>query len=50
MALRWSLGRPDLADRLFAAVSGALEDGARTPDLGGKLTTREMGEAVLAQL
>ena len=50
MALRWSLGRPELADRLFAAVNRALEQGARTPDLGGKLTTREMGDAVLAAL
>lgn len=50
MALRWSLDRPDLADRLFAAVGRALEKGARTPDLGGKLTTIQMGEAVLAEL
>ncbi|HEY8573647.1 3-isopropylmalate dehydrogenase [Phenylobacterium sp.] len=50
MALRWSLGRADLADRLFAAVNRALEQGARTPDLGGKLGTREMGDAVLAAL
>ena len=50
MALRWSLGRGDLADRLFAAVERALEAGARTPDLGGRLSTREMGEAVLAAL
>src|SRR6185369_14163101 len=27
MALRWSLGRPELADRLFAAVERALEMG-----------------------
>jgi len=50
MALRWSLARGDLAERLLAAVNRALEDGARTPDLGGKLTTREMGDAVLAAL
>jgi 3-isopropylmalate dehydrogenase len=50
MALRWSLGRPDLADRLNAAVRGALEAGARTRDIGGGLTTREMGDAVLAGL
>jgi 3-isopropylmalate dehydrogenase len=50
MALRWSLGRVDLADRLGAAVERALEAGARTPDLGGRLTTAEMGEAVLAAL
>jgi 3-isopropylmalate dehydrogenase len=50
MALRWSLGRPDLADRLSAAVRGALEAGARTRDIGGGLSTREMGDAVLAGL
>jgi len=50
MALRWSLGRADLADRLYAAVVSSLEKGARTPDIGGKLTTVQMGEAVLAEL
>ncbi len=50
MALRWSLGRPELADKLYAAVGAALEKGARTPDLGGSLTTVQMGDAVLAEL
>jgi 3-isopropylmalate dehydrogenase len=50
MALRWSLDRADLADKVFAAVNAALEGGARTPDLGGKLTTVQMGDAVLAAL
>jgi 3-isopropylmalate dehydrogenase len=50
MALRWSLDRTDLADRLVAAVGRALDAGARTLDIGGKLTTAEMGDAVLAQL
>jgi 3-isopropylmalate dehydrogenase len=50
MALRWSLARPDLADRLGAAVKAALDGGARTRDLGGQLSTREMGDAVLAGL
>ena len=50
MALRWSLDRADLADKLFAAVGAALEKGARTPDLGGALTTVQMADAVLAEL
>ncbi|MEO8114964.1 MAG: 3-isopropylmalate dehydrogenase [Phenylobacterium sp.] len=50
MALRWSLERPDLADRLFDAVERALAGGARTPDLGGSMGTRAMGDAVLAAL
>jgi len=41
---------PDVADRLFAAVSRALETGARTRDLGGSLSTRDMGDAILAAL
>jgi 3-isopropylmalate dehydrogenase len=50
MALRWSLARSGLADRLFAAVGRALEKGARTPDIGGVLTTAQMGDAVLSEL
>ena len=50
MALRWSLDRPAEADRLFASVSTALDKGARTRDLGGALSTVEMGDAVLAEL
>ncbi len=50
MALRWSLGRAEAADRLQAAVVKALEGGARTRDLGGALSTGQMGDAVLAAL
>ena len=50
MALRWSLGRPAEADRLYAAVGRTLAGGARTRDLGGSLTTVQMGDAVLAAL
>ncbi|MFI4975161.1 MAG: 3-isopropylmalate dehydrogenase [Caulobacterales bacterium] len=50
MALRWSLGRSDLADRLAGAVIAALEAGARTRDIGGALGTSEMGDAILARL
>ena len=50
MALRWSLARADLADRLNAAVVRALESGARTPDLGGRMSTVEMADAVFAAL
>ena len=50
MALRWSFGQADVADRLFAAVGASLADGARTADLGGALGTRAMGDAVLAHL
>ena len=50
MALRWSLDRAAEADRLYAAVGRALEKGARTRDLGGSLSSLQMGDAVLAEL
>ena len=50
MALRWSLGREADATRLNAAVLRALAGGARTRDIGGVMSTREMGAAVLAEL
>jgi 3-isopropylmalate dehydrogenase len=50
MVMRWSLGRADAADHIFRAVDSALNAGARTADLGGKLTTRQMGDAILKQL
>ena len=50
MALRWSFGRADTADRLFAAVTRALNEGARTRDIGGTLSTVAMGDAVIAAL
>jgi 3-isopropylmalate dehydrogenase len=50
MMLRYSLGQPQAADRIEAAVASALASGARSPDLGGSMTTRAMGDAVLAAL
>jgi 3-isopropylmalate dehydrogenase len=40
----------DAANRLTTAVRRALDKGARTPDLGGSLSTAQMGDAVLAAL
>ncbi|USU10577.1 3-isopropylmalate dehydrogenase [Sphingomonadaceae bacterium OTU29MARTA1] len=50
MMLRHSLGQPEAADRIEAAVARAIRDGARTADLGGTMTTSAMGDAVLAVL
>jgi 3-isopropylmalate dehydrogenase len=50
MALRLSLNEPAAADRLRAAVVAAIDGGARTRDLGGDLTTKAMGDAVLNAL
>ncbi len=48
MMLRYSLGQSEAADRIEAAVAKALAGGARSPDLGGMMTTQAMGDAVLA--
>ena len=54
MMLRYSLEEPAIADRIEAAVRGALGDGLRTQDLaadGGRVvSTAEMGDAVVAKL
>ena len=50
MMLRYSLNLPAMADRIDAAVAKALAAGARSPDLGGTMSTSEMGDAVLAAL
>jgi 3-isopropylmalate dehydrogenase len=50
MALRWSLGMASAADRVTRAVSAALQEGARSRDLGGDLSTSEMGDAVIERL
>ena len=54
MMLRYSLGQPEAADRIEAAVGQALARGLRTPDIWSegtqKVGTREMGDAVLAAL
>jgi len=50
MLLRWSFGMDGEAKAVEAAVIAALGAGARTADLGGALTTTEMGDAVLAKL
>ncbi len=50
MMLRYSLGVPEAADRLDAAVDAVLAAGHRPPDLGGALGTREIGDLILAAL
>lgn len=44
------LGYPGAARDLERAVKEALTNGARTPDLGGKSTTREVASAIAARL
>lgn len=50
MLLRHSLDLDAPARRIEAAVEAAIAGGARTPDLGGALSTATMGDAVLAAL
>jgi 3-isopropylmalate dehydrogenase len=50
MALRLSLNEATAADRLRNAVETAIANGARTRDLGGDLTTAQMGDKVIAAL
>jgi 3-isopropylmalate dehydrogenase len=50
MMLRHGLGRPEEADAIDRAIDGALADGLRTRDLGGKATTEQATPAVLDRL
>jgi len=50
MMLRYSLGRPLDAVRIEDAVAGAIKSGARTRDIGGTMSTSQMGDAVLAAI
>ncbi|MFZ2643797.1 MAG: tartrate dehydrogenase [Verrucomicrobiia bacterium] len=49
MMLEW-FGEPSLAARLVTAIEDTLEANIKTPDLGGKATTREVTDALIANL
>ena len=54
MMLRFSLGQPEAADRIEAAVKAVLAQGLRTPDIYSEGTTKvgtaQMGDAVVKAL
>ncbi|HVV34114.1 MAG TPA: 3-isopropylmalate dehydrogenase [Vitreimonas sp.] len=50
MMLRYTLGLTKEADAVEAAVSDAINRGARTADLGGSFGCREMGDAIIKEL
>jgi 3-isopropylmalate dehydrogenase len=50
MMLRYSLGAPEAADRIEAAVDAVVEGGARTRDLGGDLGTEAVRDRLVAAL
>ena len=50
LLLRYSLKLPKAAARIEQAVDQAISDGLRTADLGGKLTSQQMTDEVIARL
>ncbi|KAK7717525.1 3-isopropylmalate dehydrogenase [Diaporthe eres] len=50
MMLRYSLGLPKEADVVEQAVKNAIDSGVVTKDLGGSASTKEVGDAVVAEL
>ncbi|KAI5306696.1 hypothetical protein KEM56_007549 [Ascosphaera pollenicola] len=50
MLLQYSLNRFDDAKAVEKAVSNVLESGIRTKDIGGTASTKEVGDAVAAEL
>lgn len=50
MMFRYALDLPDVAAAIEQGVSGALEAGVLTPDLGGEATTTEATRAVIERL
>ena len=54
MALRYSFGLPDAADRLEAAIAEVLAAGLRTSDIAAEgsqaVSTKEMGDAIVSAL
>jgi 3-isopropylmalate dehydrogenase len=50
LLLRYGLRLEQEASAVEAAVDKAISDGLRTTDLGGKLTTREMAQAIIDRI
>lgn len=50
MMCRYSLGLPNEAKTIEAAVKNAIDSGILTKDLGGSASTTEMGDAVVKEL
>jgi len=50
MMLKYSLCEPELAKAVDTAVKNSIENGLSTSDIGGKSTTKEVGDAVAKEL
>ncbi|HUF20356.1 MAG TPA: isocitrate/isopropylmalate family dehydrogenase, partial [Burkholderiales bacterium] len=44
------LGHADASAAIMQAIEGCLQDGPRTPDVGGKAKTEDMGKAIAAAI
>jgi homoisocitrate dehydrogenase len=50
LLLRYHWRAPELAERVERAVCATIDQGVRTPDLGGQATTQAVVEAILERL
>ena len=50
MLLKYSLCMPDEAKAVDQAVENVIEAGIRTGDIGGKNSTKEVGDAIAEEL
>lgn len=50
MLLKYSLCLPGLAASVDEAVKNVIDQGVRTPDIGGKAKTSEVGDAIAEEL
>lgn len=50
MMLQYSLNLPEEAKIIETAVRNIIESGVKTGDIGGKATTKEVGDAVAAEV
>lgn len=50
MMFRYSLALPKEADAVETAVKNVIDSGVRTKDLGGSASTKEVGDAIVAEL
>jgi 3-isopropylmalate dehydrogenase len=50
MMCKYSLCRPDVAEKIDEAVKNVIDKNIRTKDIGGTAKTSEVGDAVAAEL
>ena len=50
MMLKYSLGQPELSQKVEQAVKAVIDNGIRTADIRGSASTSEVGDAVAAEL